>query len=255
MKNLKIVKVFSIAVALPILAGAAQHRFIVEFSTEPAAAFAARNFGERRESLARPEVKTHRDRIRSEQDSAITQILQLGGRVVTRTATTSNTVTIELPEENAAKLSSIPGVKSYHKERRYKLMLDQASIVHKFPQAYSQIGGVANAGAGIKIGMIDTGIDITQSAFSDSGFTAPPGFPVAGAASDLAYTNKKVIVARSYVNLLNPPSGTGLPPETDLSASDEQGHGTITSDCAAGGTTVGAFATFAGGAPAAYLGN
>jgi minor extracellular serine protease Vpr len=255
MKSVKIVNVLAIAIALPILAGAAQHRFIVEFSTEPAAVFAARNFGERKESLARPEVKAHRDKIRAEQDAAISQIQQLGGRVVARTATTSNSAIVDLPEENAAKLSAIPGVKAYHKERKFKVALDQANIVHKFPQAYSQVGGPANAGAGIKIAVIDTGIDITQPAFSDSGFTAPAGFPVAGASSDLKYTNNKVIVARSYVNLLNPPSGTGEPAEFDFSASDEQGHGTITSDCAGGGPTVTTSVTFTGGAPGAYLGN
>lgn len=255
MKILKIVNALSIAIALPILAGAAQHRFIVEFSTEPAAVFAGRNFGERKESLARPEVKVQRDKIRAEQDAAISQIQQLGGRVVARTATTSNTATVDLPEENAAKLSSIPGVKAYHKERKYKVALDQANIVHKFPQAYSQVGGSRNAGAGIKIAVIDTGIDITQPAFSDTGFTAPAGFPVAGTSSDLKYTNNKVIVARSYVSLLNAPSGTGEPAEFDFSASDEQGHGTITSDCAGGGPTVTTTATFTGGAPGAYLGN
>ena len=240
---------------MPILAAAAQHRYIVELSTEPAAVFAGRNFGQRKQSLARPEVKNHRAKIRAEQDTAISQMQQLGGHVVTRVEVTGNTVVVDLPEENAAKLSSIPGVKSYHKERKYKVALDQANIVHKFPQAYSQIGGPANAGAGIKIGVIDTGIDITQPAFSDAGYTAPAGYPVADNAGDVKYTNQKVIVARSYVNLLNPPAGTGQPSEFDFSASDEQGHGTITSDCAAGGPTNTGTVTFTGAAPGAYLGN
>ena len=76
----------------------------------------------------------------------------------------------------------------------------------------SAIGGQNNAGAGIKIGIIDTGIDAgsvhSNPAFLDTGFTAPSGFPkcnaaVAPYAADCnLYTNNKVIVARSYVNLL-----------------------------------------------------
>ena len=63
-----------------------------------------------------------------------------------------------------------------------------------------------------QIGIIDTGIDAgsvhTNPAFSDTGFTAPSGFPKCNAAvnatpSDCGlYTNNKVIVARSYVRFI-----------------------------------------------------
>ncbi len=199
MRSVKIVKALLITVALPMLASAATSRYVVDLSTEPAARFAARNFGERKEALARPEVQQHRAAIRAEQDTAATSIRALGGVVVSRTDTTSNTLIIDLPEEKAASLSSIPGVKSYHKVRLYRPALDQANIVHKLPQAYALVGGASNAGAGIKIAMIDTGIDITQPAFSDSGFQAArPGFPKVNSTSDTEkYTNNKVIVARS----------------------------------------------------------
>ncbi len=252
MRSVKIVKALLIMAALPIFASAATLRYIVELSTEPAARFASRNFGERKESLARPEVLKHRQEIRVEQDSAAAEIQKLGGRIVGRTDTASNTLTIDLPEENAPKLSAIPGVKSYHKARILKANLDQSSFVHKLPQVYSQLGGSFNAGTGIKIGMIDTGIDITQSAFSDSGFQAPAGFPKVNTTADTKFTNNKVIVARSYVSLINPS-------DPDQGASDESGHGTLTADCAAGGPVSYTFGTlgpysFTGVAPGAYLG-
>src|SRR5271165_6491096 len=106
MKTVKIIKTLLIVAALPLLAGAATRRYIVELSTEPAARFASRSFGERKESLARPEVQTHRDRIRTEQDQVAAQIQQLGGRILSRTDTASNTLAIELPEEKAAQLGS-----------------------------------------------------------------------------------------------------------------------------------------------------
>ena len=258
MRTVKIIKTFLIAAALPIFASAAVNRYIVELSTEPAARFAARNFGERKESLARPEVKKHLAAIRAGQDSAATEILKFGGRILERTDTTSNTLIVEIADENAAKLSSVPGFKSYHKARRLKANLDQAMVVHNLPLVYSQLGGNFNAGAGIKIGMIDTGIDITQPPFSDSGFQAPAGFPLVNNTADTKYTNNKVIVARSYVNLINPS-------DPDQGASDESGHGTLTADCAAGGPTgysigggdnggsLGPY-SFAGVAPGAYLG-
>ncbi|HEY3836479.1 MAG TPA: S8 family serine peptidase, partial [Bryobacteraceae bacterium] len=260
MRSVKIIKTLLLIAALPILAGAATQRYIVDLSTEPAARFAARNFGERKEALARPEVQTHRTRIRTQQDNVAASIRALGGTIVSRTDTASNTLAVDLPEEKASSISSIAGVKSYHKTRLYRLKLDQANIAHNFPQAYAAVGGMNNAGAGIKIAMLDTGIDITQPAFSDVGFQAPSGFPKVNATSDTAYTNNKVIVARSYYQLW--PN-----PDPDNSASDEVGHGTSTADCAAGGLTTNAplanyfgipglaAPTFTGAAPGAYLGS
>src|SRR5262249_28086011 len=142
MKNIKIIKLALIASSLPILAGAATRRYVVELSTEPAAVFASRSLGSssanQRELLSRPEVQAHRTAIRNEQDNAMARIQRLGGTLVARTDTASNTVIVDLPEENAAKLASIPGVKDAHLPRRYRMALDQASVIHKFPQAYSQ---------------------------------------------------------------------------------------------------------------------
>ena len=59
--------------------------------------------------------------------------------------------------------------------------------------------GLANQGAGIKIGIIDDGIDQTHPYFSPAGYTMPPGYPK----GQTAYTTAKVIVARAFA-----PAGT-----------------------------------------------
>jgi minor extracellular serine protease Vpr len=259
-RHVKFVKALLICGAMPFLAGAANHRYIVELSAEPAARFAARNFGERRTSLARPEVEKQRQTIRSQQDTVAAEIRKLGGRIVERTDTAMNTLIVDLPEENAGKLSSIGGVKTLYKNRKHRAMMDQALIVHNIPQAFSMIGGAANAGKGIKIAVIDSGVDISQPAFSDAGFQAPDGYPKVNATADTQYTNNKVIVARSYVSLLDDPT------DPDQTASDEIGHGTITASCAAGAATmadIGKYlgqsdltaVTFTGVAPGAYVGS
>ena len=62
--------------------------------------------------------------------------------------------------------------------------------------AWDLVGGQSKAGAGIKIGILDTGIDQTHAAFQDSSLAFPSGFPKCSGSSDACnYTNTKVIVA------------------------------------------------------------
>ena len=130
-------------------------------------------------------------------------------------------------------------------------MLNAALNLVGVPAAWSAIGGSANAGAGVKIGIIDTGIDQNHPGFKDTGFTAPSGFPT----GDTAYTNNKVIVARSYVSMLVTADDPNFSTPDDLSPRDRQGHGTAIAMIAAGVQNAGPLGTITGVAPKAFLGN
>ena len=54
--------------------------------------------------------------------------------------------------------------------------------------------GLTNQGAGIKIAIIDDGVDQTHPYFAPAGYTMPAGFPK----GQTAYTTAKVIVARAF---------------------------------------------------------
>src|ERR1019366_6169907 len=121
-------------------------------------------------------------------------------------------------------------------------------------------GGSANAGAGIKIGIIDSGIDQNHPGFQDLTLKVPTGFPKCDVPSNCAFTNNKVIVARSYVAL---DSYTDTPPvpdpiystPDDTTPRDRVGHGTAIAMIAAGVQNTGPQATIQGVAPKAFLGN
>jgi len=66
-------------------------------------------------------------------------------------------------------------------------LIDDATV-------WSALGGRAGAGAGIMVGVIDTGIDFQHPFLNDGGFTAPPGFPK----GQTQYTSNKVIVAKVF---------------------------------------------------------
>ncbi|MDZ4797004.1 MAG: S8 family serine peptidase, partial [Bryobacteraceae bacterium] len=137
--------------------------------------------------------------------------------------------------------------------RPLKRHLDTAVTLMNVPAAWSTVNGPQNAGAGVKIAVLDSGIDISHPSMQDSSLQYPAGFPKC-AGNDCNWVNTKVIVARSYVNLL-----VGTEPQfsrpDDLSPRDRVGHGTAVATVAAGVRAVGPTATVQGVAPRAWLGN
>jgi minor extracellular serine protease Vpr len=110
----------------------------------------------------------------------------------------------------------------------------------------------ANAGAGIKIGDIDTGIDLTNPCFNDAGYSLPAGW--SSTLGDPRFTNNKVIVARVF-NEKTPAAGY-----TPQALQDHGTHTAGTLACDAGTTAwVNGLQitqhTISGVAPHAWLGN
>ena len=59
---------------------------------------------------------------------------------------------------------------------------------------WTAAGGEANAGAGVRVAVIDSGIDVTHPCFDDAGYAAQPQI------GDPALTNNKVVVAKVFSN-------------------------------------------------------
>ncbi|MFN7936626.1 MAG: S8 family serine peptidase [Bryobacteraceae bacterium] len=153
----------------------------------------------------------------------------------------ADTVANVLVVENAdpAALENLPGVKRVVQSRYLRLHLDRVMNLLKYPEAWVKAGGRARAGAGIKIGIIDTGIDNFHFGFLDEDLKAPEGFPVYSPEGNKRFTSSKVIVARSY----------------DGTAEDVVGHGTAVAMAAAGVYHEGPRGLMAGSAPKAWLGS
>src|SRR6266436_5559169 len=115
----------------------------------------------------------------------------------------------------------------------YSPNLSQSHFIINADPAWIAAGGRAVAGAGIKIGDIDTGIDNAHPFFDPTGFSYPPGFPKCDAADsnshhqdqDCKYVSQKVIVAKVFYNKNN---------QTNFDAQAIQDHGTHTAGIAAG---------------------
>ena len=104
-----------------------------------------------------------------------------------------------LPRTELARLSSVPGVARVWPSLTYRPLLDRSPQLIGADQLWGA-PAFTTAGNGIKIGIIDDGVDQAHPFFNPSGYTMPPGFP----RGNSAFTTAKVIVARAF----SPPTNT-----------------------------------------------
>ena len=203
-----------------------------------------------RVALQSSQAQVHLQKIRAAQSRVLSELARRKVRVSSTSQILANAVFVRVAAQDTGALKNIPGVKWIQYLPPLKPLLNAAVNLVGVTTAWNSIGGSANAGAGVKIGIIDTGIDQNHPGFNDAGFTPPAGFPK----GDAGYTNNKVIVARSYVSALVDPDPAYSTPD-DLSPRDRQGHGTAIAMIAAGVQNTGPLGSITGVAPKAFLGN
>ena len=220
------------------------------FLTDPPLAVAAQT----RKDGAKFASEDHLHRIQASQQTLRQALAERKIRVISATQTLLNAVYIQAPGANEVELRNLPGVVRVVRMRPLRRHMNRALDLVNAPNAWTQVGGINNAGAGTAIAIVDTGIDHQHASFQDPSLRPPPGFP-ACAAADCAFTNNKIIAARSYVDSLVGSSDPATSRPDDLSPRDRVGHGTAMAMIAAGVQTTAAVGTASGVAPKAFLGN
>src|SRR5260370_16133124 len=155
-------------VSLLLLASAAfaqvvPGRYILELSGDPAAVAAAQGARSAARSTA---IAARRTAVQQLQVSARTGVAARGGTVIASLDTVFNGLIVNIPDARAAELLQIPGAVKLHAVRRVRPLLSHALPLHKVPDAWNLLPlGQTGAGAGIKIGIIDTGVEGIHPAF------------------------------------------------------------------------------------------
>lgn len=129
-----------------------------------------------------------------------------------------NGFSADIPSNQLDRLKRLVNVTSVVPARRVQPQLDRSVPLTHAPQAWSELGGQSQAGKGVYIADIDTGIDITNPCFRPDGIAAPSLGRRADSQQNLALTNNKVPVIRAF----------GTHAEVHYSAVDTIGHGTFT---------------------------
>lgn len=170
--------------------------------------------------------------------------------------TLANIIFVRATPEQAARLATLPGISRVERLLPIRRLGEPAADLMKVSTAWKTVGGATNAGAGMRIAVVDTGIDIHHPALQDDSLTRPDDTPACDQASGACdYVNSKVIVARSYVKHLVGDIALYTRPD-DMTPRDRSGHGTAVAALAAGVPTIsGPYADTGGVAPKAFLGN
>ena len=158
---------------------------------------------------------------------------------------------VEVPPSEVPRLSSVPGVAQVYPSVRYHSLGSAAITLNQTPTLIgaTSIWGpnLTTAGNGMKIGIVDDGVNQTHPFLSPSGFARPPGFPK----GNTNYTTNKVIVARAFAPASPKYANASLP--FDPSQSE---HATHVAGIAGGdhGTSAAGGVSVSGIAPKAYIG-
>ena len=249
--------------SLPAFSQALADRYTLILQDAPVSARFAH-----RDQMASPAALVYRQQIETAQAAVRGELASRHVQVTSASSLLINAVFVSAPGHTADELGAIPGVAAVVPMRKFKSLLNRAVALMNGPAAWASVGGSSNAGKGIKIGVLDSGIELTNPAFQDSSLSTPSGFPkcTSGHSEDCAFTNSKVIVARSYVRLLaagsNPTNPAVDSQPDDYSPRDRWGHGSGIAMAAAGNaistpalSTAGSAIAIQGMAPKAWIGN
>lgn len=158
---------------------------------------------------------------------------------------------------NAARaaLAKLPNVKAVHFDQAHSTDLYTSTTLINAPVAWNELGGRANAGAGVKFASMDGGVHHLSPMFNGAGYSYPPGFQPNGIGLT-DNNNGKIIASRAYFRPWDPPvpdnafawPGPGGTPHGVHTASTAAGD--IVTDVVYSGLQIG---TISGVAPRAYV--
>jgi subtilisin family serine protease len=154
-------------------------------------------------------------------------------------------VPLTLPGNKVAGLLELPGVTAVQRDRMEKPLTDSSPAFIGADTIYQQLGGSANSGKGVIVGVLDSGAWPEHPSYNDPGNLPAPPATADGAprtcdfgdnpltpASDPFACNRKLISGQPFLDTYNAVVGDEQYPD---SARDSDGHGTHTSTTSAGG--------------------
>ncbi|HNT25960.1 MAG TPA: S8 family serine peptidase [Anaerolineales bacterium] len=264
------------ATSVPSASGAeTSHRLIVELSSPPLVVWAQTNAAALQTNgkvdSSSPEAQLYLAQLQAEQEAFIADMQsvlpdaqvdyfvdEFGAQVDLTYQIVFNGLAIDpgMDTKMAERLlSALPNVKAVYPDYAHQPDLYASVPLINAPVMYEspEIGGIENAGAGIKVASMDGGAHHEAEMFDGTGYSYPADFPPNGLGL-IENNNGKIIASRVYFRSWDPPIPEDANPWPGPGATS---HGTHTASTAAGNEVVaeygGITVTLSGVAPAAWV--
>ena len=212
--------------------GEAKVTVMVELASDPVAVVDA--------AATRPLTKAERDSLKAqrkaEQDTLKPALTKLGAQVRSQVQSAYNGIKVSVARKDVAALAGLPGVKAVHRVQTYEPTNVTSVPYLGVDQVWKDNG---YTGDGIKVAIIDTGIDYTHATFGG------PGTPEAFAAASAANTTNPAWIGEAAPRVkggwdfvgdaYNADDPANSIPKPDANPIDCGGHGTHVAGTAGGG--------------------
>lgn len=220
---------------------------IVQLSEPPLAVANGENARRVGGRLNRAQQIAHSARVRAEQDTLHAQLLALGGREIGRVRIAYNAVIVRIAAEKLSSIARLTNVKTIRPVGEYRLALENTVPYI----GASRVHGSGYDGSGVRIAVLDSGIDYTHRNFGGPGtveayeaaYGTDPSDP-RNKTLDGLFPTAKVIGGWDFVGE-EWPNG---PLTSDPDPIDFGGHGTHVADIIAGRSADGSHVGVAPGA-------
>ncbi|WP_238007395.1 S8 family serine peptidase [Dactylosporangium sp. AC04546] len=227
--------------------GYSDGRYIVSFADDPVGSYDGYNTGFK---ATKPKagnkldpnsasVKAWRAHLTSKHDAALAKV---GATKIYDYTITNNGIAADLTKAQAAALAKTPGVVALERDKVSQVDTTASPEFLGLNAAggvWAQAGGQANAGAGVVVGVIDSGIWPENPSFANEKINPRPknwhGACVAGENFPVTHCGNKLVGARYYVEGFGKKN---IADEDYLSPRDGSGHGSHTASTAAGNAGV-----------------
>ncbi len=183
-------------------------------------------------------VRSHRDALRSKQDTLMGQLRGMGATELGRVQVAHNAVAVSVDAASLAAIAQLPGVARVRPVIHYEL--DLSETVPYVGGALVQASGVT--GKGVRVAVLDSGIDYTHRNLGGAGTAAAYAAAYGAAPGDALQTTRdglfptaKVVDGFDFVGEAWPPAAGAPDNRTeDPDPIDFEGHGTHVGDIIAG---------------------
>jgi subtilisin family serine protease len=198
-------------------------------------------------------TKAYRSYLKGQRDKFVDRLQKevKGVRVGQSYDLAFNGIAAKIAKSDVARVAALSGVAAVYPDTLQKPQTDTSPGFVGAPVVWSQLGGQDEAGEGVIVGVLDTGIWPEHPSFADpdengNAYPAPPAAPDGDRACEFGtglagegdpFTcNNKLIGAQRFMETYD--FFNALDPGEFTTARDDDGHGTHTSSTAAGNSNV-----------------